>query len=90
MPVAGQYMPKISRLLPLTNHEIEHISLLVGPVQSQRLHPVGKYWICLGSVEDIQSPVQILLVFSEVDIDGVKDVPKRDLAMKSRDKEPCT
>jgi len=90
MPVADQYMPKFSRLLPLTNHEIQHIPLFVGPVQSQRLHPVGKYWICLCSVKDIQSPVQILLVFSKVDVDGVKDVPKRDLAMKSRDKEPCT
>lgn len=57
----------------LTNHEVEHVPLLIRPMQSERFDAAGKYRICLDTIKDIQSTIEGFLIIPEVKIQCMKD-----------------
>ena len=42
----------------------------------------------LDAVEDVEAAVEVL-VFAEVEVDGVEDEPDGDVAVEGGDEEPC-
>lgn len=72
----------------LTTHQVQHISLLIRPMQSQRPYPSRELRICLHSIKYIQPTMQTLLVLSEIEIDGLEDDVRCDVAVEGGDGEP--
>lgn len=57
-------------------------------MDAQRLDFPREHRIRLDPVEHVQAPVQVFLVFAEVEIYGAEDVPRGDLAVERGEEKP--
>ena len=72
----------------LTSYKIERISFLIRPVQPQLLDLPGEGRIFLDPIKEIEGSIPVLLIFSEVKVDGGENASLGDPSVERRNKQP--
>jgi hypothetical protein len=74
-------------------HNVEHVALLICPVQPQNLDVAGKDWVCLDPVKNVQAAVEVLLyvllVFSKMQVQCVENDAHCNIPVEMGYKKPC-
>jgi hypothetical protein len=49
-----------------TRHDFEHVTIIICPMNPERLDPAREEWVHFHSVEDVERPVPVVRVLAEV------------------------
>ena len=71
-----------------TGHNIEHVTIVIRPMDSENFNPAREDWVYLDSVEDVESSVPVVRVLAEIKVHRAEDASEGDVAVKRRYKEP--
>jgi hypothetical protein len=72
----------------LTRHNLEHVTIVVCPMNAESLYSAREEWVYLDSVKDIECPVPAVWFFAEVKIDSAENTTEGNVTMEGWDKEP--
>ena len=68
--------------MTLTRHNFEHVTIIICPMNPQRLDSAREEWVHFDSVEDVERPVPVVRVLAEVKVDSAEDTTEGDVAME--------
>jgi hypothetical protein len=76
--------------MPPTGHDIEHLIVVIWPVNAKCFDSAREEWVFHYSVEGIEGPIPVVLVLTEVKINCAENATGSNVAMEGRGKGPAT
>jgi hypothetical protein len=72
-----------------TRHNIEHVAIVIRPMNSESFDPARENWVRLDSVEDVECSVPVVRVLAKIKVNRAEDATQGNVAMERRYKKPC-
>ncbi len=77
-----------TRNMILTRHNIEHVTIVIRPMNPECFDPARKERIRLHSVENVECSVPVVGVLAEIKVNRAENTTKSDVAMEGRYEKP--
>jgi hypothetical protein len=71
-----------------TRHNIEHVTIIISPMNSESFDPAREEWVHLDSVEDVECSVPVVRVLAEIKINRTENATEGNVSMERRYKKP--
>jgi len=71
-----------------TRHNIEHVTIVIRPMNTESFNPAREEWIHLNSVKYVECPIPVVRVLAEIKVDRTENTTEGNVAMKGRHEKP--
>jgi hypothetical protein len=71
-----------------TRHNIEHVTIVIRPMNAESFDPAREEWVHLDSVKNVERSVPVVRVLAEIKINRAEDATESNIAMERRYEKP--